>query len=336
MAATIAMSQNDIKRVLAWSTCSQLGYMMAGLGVGAFSAGLFHLFTHAFFKAMLFLGSGAVILGCHHEQDIRKMGGLKSIMPYTWISFLIGTMSISGFPFMSGWFSKDEIITAALHRDPLIGGVLILTAGMTAFYMFRLYFLVFHGNYRGDHKAHEVASVMYIPLLLLMIPSIFVGGWLGFNPDVFLKGLEGVNAWGSFVFWGHPHVEKIDANLMAMSTGVAVIGFVIAWLMYMAKSINWNKEIVEKENPIWKFSYHKWYMDELYGYLVGGVFLPIFSRAWKWTDSVLIDGIVNSSSLMVTATGEVLKYAQTGRGQYYALVVFASVALIAWIAFLGS
>lgn len=336
MAATIAMSQNDIKRVLAWSTCSQLGYMIAGLGVGAFSAGLFHLFTHAFFKAMLFLGSGAVILGCHHEQDIRKMGGLRSIMPYTWITFLIGTMSISGFPFMSGWFSKDEIITSAMHSNPTIGWILILTAGMTAFYMFRLYFLVFHGNYRGDHKAHEVASVMYIPLLILMIPSIFVGGVLGFNSNVFLNGAEGVNSWGSFIFWQHPHVEKIDAGLMALSTGVAVVGFVISWLMYMAKSITFNKELVEKENPLWKFSYHKWYMDELYGRIVNGFFLPIFNRAWKWTDSVIIDGIVNSTGMMTTATGEVLKHAQTGRGQYYALVIFASVALIAWIAFLGS
>ncbi len=335
MAATIAMSQNDIKRVLAWSTCSQLGYMMAGLGVGAFSAGLFHLFTHAFFKAMLFLGSGAVIIGCHHEQDIRKMGGLRKIMPFTAYPFLIGCLSISGFPGLSGWFSKDEIVAAAMHANPAIGWLLIATAGLTAFYMFRLYFLVFEGKYRGDHKAHEVAPVMWMPLVFLAFPSMFAGGLLGYSADSF-KGLEGVNAWSAFVYWVQPHGEKVNTDVLLISTGVAIVGIVISYLTYIAKVTQINKSLVESNSIIWRISYNKWYFDEIYMGFVNKLLLPFFNSIWKFVDTVVIDNIVNASSLITSAIGEVLKYTQTGRGQYYALVIFMWVALLTWIVFLAS
>jgi len=336
MAATIAMSQNDIKRVLAWSTCSQLGYMMAGLGVGAFSAGLFHLFTHAFFKAMLFLGSGAVIIGCHHEQDIRKMGGLRKIMPFTAITFLIGTLSISGFPFLSGWFSKDEIVAAAMHYNPVIGWILIATAGLTAFYMFRLYFTVFEGQYRGDHKAHEVTPVMWLPLVCLAVPSIFAGGLLGFTKEAFLEGGKAANAWSKFVYFNHPHIEGVDWTVLGVSTVVALGGIAFAYLMYVVKSITWNKSIVESNNIIYRFSLNKWYFDDLYGAMVNKGILPLFNNTWKFMDTVIIDNIVNGASLVTSASGEVLKYTQTGRGQYYALVIFMWVALLTWIIYIAS
>lgn len=333
MAATIAMSQNDVKRVLAWSTCSQLGYMMAALGLGAYSAGLFHLFTHAFFKAMLFLGSGAVILGCHHEQDIRKMGGLRGIMPFTATTFLIGTLSISGFPFLSGWFSKDEIIAAAWHHNQPIAWILIFTAFLTAFYMFRLYFLVFEGKYRGEHKAHEVAPVMYVPLLVLAIPSLFVGGALGWD-NAFFAGTEFVNHWATFVYWEHPHAEAVNLMPLGISTVAGLLGIFIAFMMYVLKSIPINKTMVETENPLWKFSYRKWMIDELYFSILDKGILPFFRQIWKWVDSFIIDNIVNGSGIMTNVSGEVLKYTQTGRGQYYALVIFLWVGLIAWIAYL--
>ncbi len=335
MAATIAMSQNDIKRVLAWSTCSQLGYMMAGLGVGAFSAGLFHLFTHAFFKAMLFLGSGAVILGCHHEQDIRKMGGLGKVMPWTSLTFLIGTLSISGFPFLSGWFSKDEIVAAAMHYNSGIGWALIATAGLTAFYMFRLYILVFMGQYRGDHKAHEVSPVMWLPLVFLAFPSLIAGGILGYNADSF-AGKEGVNAWSAFVHFNHPHAEAVDLNVLMTSTAVALVGIAASFALYHFKMSDINTKLVESKNILWKISYHKWYFDEMYGGLVNKGLLPLFNNVWKFVDTVIIDNIVNGSSLVTSAAGEVLKYTQNGRGQYYALVIFMWVALLTWIIFISS
>jgi len=335
MAATIALSQNDIKRVLAWSTCSQLGYMMAGLGVGAFSAGLFHLFTHAFFKAMLFLGSGAVILGCHHEQDIRKMGGLRKIMPFTALTFLIGTLSISGFPGLSGWFSKDEIVAAAMHSNPFIGWALIATAGLTAFYMFRLYFLVFEGKYRGDHKAHEVAPVMWLPLVFLAVPSIAAGYLLGYNADAF-SGVGGVNAWSSFVYFQHPHVEKVDMGVLTTSTIIALVGIGISYAMYMMNAIPINKKLVESRSLAWRISYNKWYFDEIYMGILNKGILPLFNNVWKFVDTVIIDNIVNGASLITSAFGEVLKYTQTGKGQYYALVIFMWVALLTWIVYVAS
>ncbi len=336
MAATIAMSQNDIKRVLAWSTCSQLGYMMAGLGVGAFSAGLFHLFTHAFFKAMLFLGSGAVILGCHHEQDIRKMGGLRKIMPYTGATFLIGTLAIAGVPPFSGFFSKDEVVAAAMHYNPFIGWALIATAGLTAFYMFRLYFLVFTGDYRGDHKAHEVAPVMWLPLAFLSIPSMAAGGFLGWNTDSFVNHLEGVNPWSAFIYFNHPHAEAVDVGVMTTSTIVALLGIVVAYIVYVAKSWTPNKGLVESNNIFYRISLNKWYFDEIYGAALEKGILPLFNNVWKFIDTVIIDNIVNGTSLITSASGEVLKYTQTGRGQYYALVIFMWVALLTWIIFMSS
>ncbi|MBC7998442.1 MAG: NADH-quinone oxidoreductase subunit L, partial [Leptolyngbya sp.] len=336
MAATIAMSQYDIKRVLAWSTVSQLGYMFVGLGAGAFTGGLFHLFNHAFFKAMLFLCSGAVIHGLAGEQDIRKMGGLKKAMPWTAGCFLIGCLSISGCPGLSGFFSKDEIIGAATTMDWRLGAVMILTAGLTAFYMFRVYFMTFEGAYRGNAHAHESPPVMVAPLVVLAIPSIF-SGYLGFNFDILSKipfngetGPAVANAFASFVYFKQPHFEGMNGVVMLSSIGMALAGFLVAYLMYVAGSIKWNQAITESKSPLiqglYQFSFNKWYFDDLYMGLLQKGILPGFKTMWNLLDMLVVDNIVNGVGMLTAGTGEALRYAQNGRGQYYALVIFGWVA----------
>lgn len=340
MAATIAMSQYDIKRVLAWSTCSQLGYMFVGLGCGAFTGGIFHLFNHAFFKAMLFLCSGAVIHGLHGEQDIRKMGGLNKSMPITHFCFLIGTLAISGFPLFSGFFSKDEIIGAAMHTHPVIGWLMMATAGMTAFYMFRLYFMTFTGGYRGDAHPHESPASMTWPLLVLAVPSM-LSGYLGFNPANLSGGNpeHGLpNHFAAFVFGPMgPHFEGANIPLMTISVCVALAGFALAFAMYQTKTVHINKSFAEAKegfpNLLYNFSFNKWYMDDVYFGLVDRVFLPTFRKVWSLVDQVIVEGIVNGIGLVTMSMGEVLKYLQNGRGQYYALVIFAAVAGISWLAY---
>ncbi len=345
MAATIAMSQYDIKRVLAWSTCSQLGYMFVGLGVGAFTGGIFHLFNHAFFKAMLFLCSGAVIHGLHGQQDIREMGGLKKSMPIAHICFLIGTLSISGFPLFSGFFSKDEIIGAAMVHHPFIGWLMMLTAGMTAFYMFRLYFMTFTGEYRGSAHPHESSPAMTWPLLVLAVPSILTG-YLGFNIANLQPALAGAspehglpNHFAAFIFGPNgPHFEGANVTMMGISIAFGLAGFAIAYLMYLTRTLHFNKTFAESKegmaNLIYNMSFNKWYMDDIYFGIVDRVLLPAYKNVWTFVDMVIVEGVVNGVGLVTMSIGEVLKYLQNGRGQYYALVIFAAVAGIAWISYI--
>ncbi len=345
MAATIAMSQYDIKRVLAWSTCSQLGYMFVGLGVGAFTGGIFHLFNHAFFKAMLFLCSGAVIHGLHGQQDIREMGGLKKSMPITHICFLIGTLAISGFPLFSGFFSKDEIIGAAMVSHPVIGWLMMLTAGMTAFYMFRLYFMTFTGAYRGSAHPHESPAAMTWPLLVLAVPSM-LSGYLGFNVANLPAAFSGAshehglpNHFAAFIYGPHgPHFEGANLTMMGISLAVGVAGFAVAYLMYLTRTLHFNKTFAEAKSGfpqlIYNMSFNKWYMDNIYFGIVDRVLLPAFKNAWTFVDMRIVEGVVNGAGLVTMSIGEVLKYLQNGRGQYYALVIFAAVAGIAWISYI--
>lgn len=345
MAATIAMSQYDIKRVLAWSTCSQLGYMFVGLGVGAFTGGIFHLFNHAFFKAMLFLCSGAVIHGLHGEQDIRQMGGLNKSMPITHFCFLIGTLAISGFPLFSGFFSKDEIIGQAMVVCPPIGCLMMLTAGMTAFYMFRLYFMTFTGSYRGAAHPHESPAAMTWPLLVLSVPSMLTG-YLGFNYLNLPAAMSGASAehglpnhFAAFVYGpAGPHFEGANLTMMGISIVVATVGFIFAYLMYLTRTLHINKNFAEAKDGLYQMAYNmsfnKWYIDDIYFGLVDNVFLPLFKKVWSFVDMVLIEGVVNGAGLVTMSMGEVLKFLQNGRGQYYALVIFAAVAGIAWIAYI--
>jgi NAD(P)H-quinone oxidoreductase subunit 5 len=345
MAATIAMSQFDIKRILAWSTVSQLGYMFVGLGVGAYAGSIFHLFNHAFFKAMLFLCSGAVIHGLHGEQDIRKMGGLAKYMPITAICCLIGTLSISGCPGLSGFFSKDEIIGAACKFNGLLGAVTILTALLTAFYMFRLYFMTFHGDYRGTVKPHESPPVMTFPLVALAVPSIF-SGYLGFN----IKSLQGLSFNGvesagqpthfaSFIYFGHaPEFSGVNGAIMASSILAAVFGFLVAYTVYVLRSWKINTDIVASQNPLISFAYnfslHKWRFDDLYLWLVESCVMPAFRTIWKWVDMFVVDNLVDAAGLVTVGVGEIFRLSQNGRGQYYALVIFGWVAGLTFIAFL--
>ncbi len=341
MAATIAMSQFDIKRALAWSTVSQLGYMFVGLGAGyyangefhsAYSGGLFHLFNHAFFKAMLFLCSGAVIHGVHGEQDMRKMGGLAKHMPFTNTCFLIGCISISGFPGFSGFFSKDEIIAGAYKVSEPLAYLMILTAGMTAFYMFRAYFMTFAGEYRGEAHPHEAPPSMWVPLVALAVPSIS-SGWLGVNPQAWSQLFSGASPtpfhtpFANFVYFGHPEGEAINAAIMTASVVAALLGLVLAYLVYVSKAVNINAAIAANMPAIYKFSLNKWYFDELYMSLVGGL-LKIYNGLWEAVDKVFVDGIVNGSATVTKQIGNNLRYTENGQSQYYALMIFS------WVAFL--
>lgn len=344
MAATIAMSQFDIKRILAWSTVSQLGYMFVGLGTGAYTAGIFHLFNHAFFKAMLFLCSGAVIHGLHGEQDIRKMGGLGKYMPITGWCFLIGALSISGCPGLSGFFSKDEIIASACKFNFWLGAVMIITALMTAFYMFRAYFMTFEKEYRGDAHPHESPLVMTVPLIILAVPSV-ISGYLGVNLNSFANlRFDGIETtplptfFASFIHPGQwPEFEGINGQIMACSILASVLGFLAAWAVYKSRTWQINTTIATSKNSlvaaIYKFSFNKWYFDELYLYFAQKVVLPVFDNVWLWVDKYIVDNIVNLTALITMSIGELMKLGQNGKGQYYALVIFAWVAGLTFVAF---
>lgn len=337
MAATIALSQFDIKRTLAWSTVSQLGYMFVGLGAGAFTGGIFHLFNHAFFKAMLFLCSGAVIHGLHGEQDMRNMGGLKQSMRWTALCFLIGTISISGFPPFSGFFSKDEIISSALAYSKPIGIIMIVTAALTAFYMFRMYFMTFAGKYRGSAHPHESPWVMVVPLLVLAIPSIF-SGFVGFNFAALAahEGSVPANGFASFVYFQHPHYEALDYAGMGISIAASALGLICAYLIYVKGTLKINEQIAQSKNPVvaflYDFSFNKWRFDDLYYALVRG-FINTIGFIWSLIDKWIVDGIVNAVGILTLGSGYVLRYTQNGRGQYYALVIFAWVAGLCWFTF---
>ncbi|MFM8241823.1 MAG: NADH-quinone oxidoreductase subunit L [Crocinitomicaceae bacterium] len=274
VAAFIAMKQNDIKKVLAYSTVSQLGFMFVALGLGAYTVALFHVTTHAFFKALLFLGSGSVIHANHHEQDITKMGGLKKYMPTTHLVFLIGTLAISGFPFLSGFFSKDEIFAAAFGHGYLVFGLMVLAAAMTTTYMFRMYFLVFHGTFRGDSHTekhlHESGSLMTLPLIVLAILSV-IGGAL--NLPSFLAG--------DHAHWMNHFLEETTLGLALvhphhLEDGTA-IGIMIGTTLITLSLIFWAYSVYAKTNyPISKeqqfkgwaeWSSNKLYIDELYNAL---------------------------------------------------------------------
>jgi len=378
MGATIAITQNDIKKGLAFSTMSQLGYMVMAMGVGAYSAGLFHLMTHAYFKAMLFLGSGSVIHGMEavvgHDpvlaQDMRLMGGLRKYMPVTAYTFLIGTLAICGIPPFAGFWSKDEILGATFAVNPALWAVGWLTAGLTAFYMFRMYFSTFEGSFRGNdegirrdlklaqlqgqglslgpgamnpqeltldapgsdrddhdhdhaHEPHESPFSMTFPLMALAVPSVLIG----------LVGTPFANYFEAFI---HPPGEVAEAletaeafdwsefALMAgSSVAIAVVGIIISVLMYRTKVID-PGAIAAKVPFLYNLSLNKWYIDEIYDV----VFVQGSRKLAKQVLAVdvrIVDGIVNLAGLVTLVTGEGLKYLETGRAQFYALIVFGAV-----------
>jgi NADH-quinone oxidoreductase subunit L len=298
VAATIALTQYDIKKVLAYSTVSQLGYMFIGVGVGGYAAAVFHLMTHAFFKACLFLGSGSVIHAMHHEQDMRKMGGLKAWMPITFTTFFISVLAIAGFPPFAGFFSKDEILwLAASGHHWEIWFFALCGAGMTAFYMFRQLFMTFYGECRADHHTrehlHESPSVMTMPLVVLAAGAVLAG----------FIGLPAVLGGSQFAHWLEPviHHEEhhgshaLEWGLMALSVGVASLGAFIAYLMYRRESLSPEIFTNLAGGFFHRLFDRKWYVDEIYQFLfVNGSLL--LAKVLSAFDAYIIDGIVNGSA----------------------------------------
>ncbi|MBM4261913.1 MAG: NADH-quinone oxidoreductase subunit L [Deltaproteobacteria bacterium] len=298
VAATIALTQYDIKKVLAYSTVSQLGYMFIGIGVGAYSAAVFHLMTHAFFKACLFLGSGSVIHAMHHEQDMRKMGGLKQWMPITYATFFISVLAIAGFPPLAGFFSKDEILWLAFsgHHE-VIWFLALCGAGMTSFYMFRQLFMTFYGKCRADHHTqehlHESPSVMTMPLVILAIGAVLAG----------FIGLPAVLGGSQFAHWLEPVIKHgehhgshaAEWTLMAVSVCVASFGAFLAYLMYRKESLSPNVFVNLGGGRFYRLFDRKWYLDEIYQavFVNGCLLLAQFLSAF---DKYIVDGIVNASA----------------------------------------
>jgi len=320
-AATIGLAQNDIKKVFAYSTVSQLGYMFLGLGLGAYSAGIFHLMTHAFFKALLFLGAGSVIHGLSGEQDLRHMGGLRKAMPITFITLGIASLSISGVPGFAGFYSKDAILAAAFESaSPWMFWVGAATAGITAFYVFRAYFLTFFGKYRGHHHPHESPFVMTFPLMVLAVFSI--GG-----------GFLSVPQWLSPMF---PVAEHGNMQPMIISASFGVGGILLATLLYVIVP-SLSDSVKSAAGPIYTLLANKYYVDELYAAVIVKP-LTLISRTvlWRGVDEGLIDtGLVNGLGKVVQALGEVARRWQSGSIRNSATWILAGSLLLIFILGLG-
>ena len=353
-AATIGITQVDIKKVLAYSTISQLGYMVLAVGVGAFSAGIFHLMTHAFFKACLFLGAGSVMHAMSNHTDIRIMGGLRKYMPATFVTFFVSTLAIAGIPGMSGFFSKDEILWQSFSSSYggfwlwLIGA---FAAGLTAFYMFRLVFMTFFGKLRADEKiaghVHESPKTMTTPLVLLAMLSV-IGGFIGI-PAIFGGG-------NHFEHFMHPVFEKstqiradalaaqghvvhnnhsVEWLLMGIVFVIVLLGIGTAYLFYIKKT-NLPGIISGRFKIIYKLVLNKYYVDEIYNYLIVQPIKNISDfLLWKFIDEKIIDGAVNGTGNIVRFTSRKIRGIQTGFVQNYALVfVFGVILLLFYLVFI--
>lgn len=340
MAAYIALTATDIKKVLAFSTISQLGYMVTAMGLGGMTAGTFHLMTHAFFKALLFLGAGSVIHGAH-EQDIRQLGGLFSKMKHTGATFVIASLAIAGVPPLSGFWSKDEILLEAYQEGHfVVYGVLLLTAFMTAFYMFRLVFMTFFGKARNPEiHAHESPTLMTFPLWCLAIGAIFVG----------IPGSPFMDNWFQTFLTGEHHAAAIDWMVMGSSIAAGVLGIGLAAVLYLAKP-QWPVAIANTFRPLYLLSVNQFWIDDIYSVLIlnpfqaFGEFLFGFdrlvidglvnssatamqkmSKIQLWIDRNIVDGLVNLTGRGTVIGGDILKLFQTGSTQFYLLITCVSV-----------
>lgn len=323
-AATIALRQNDIKKVLAYSTVSQLGYMFLALGSGAYVAAVFHVMTHAFFKALLFLGSGSVIHAMSGQQDIRFMGGLKGKLKITYWTFLIGCLAIAGIIPFSGFFSKDSILLAAFEHNKILYIIGLITAGLTAFYMFRLLFITFHGGFRGTEEqrqhVHESPAAMTIPLIVLAILSI-IGGFVGI-PEVFMKGGDRLSAYlAPVVSIAEYHVEhSTEFLLMGLATVISVVAILIAWLRY-------RQYREEQPSALTRTLENKWYVDEIYDAII----VKPMNRLGKFANSVLeksvIDGLVNGIGRLIGYGSRQMRWLQSGQVGSYVLLMVISMVL---------
>jgi NADH-quinone oxidoreductase subunit L len=347
-AATIGLAQNDIKRVLAYSTVSQLGYMFLACGVAAFTAGIFHLMTHAFFKALLFLGAGSVIHAMSDQQDMRYMGGLKKYLPITFVTMFIATLAIAGIPGLSGFFSKDEILWKAFSSQfghPLFWVLGVVTAGLTAFYMFRLVFMTFYGKERMDDNTrahiHESPKSMTIPLMILAVLSV-IGGFVGV-PHIFFGATNYFEHWLAPVMAGASQTAASHAlaagggdtgtewGLMLVSVALVLVSIYLAYLLYN-KRTEIATSLRERFSLLHKVLLNKYYIDEFYGAIIvrPAVYLSLF--LWKVFDVVVIDGFLDGSAARYQEISQFLRTGQTGRVRTYAtLFVFGVVLVIAFM-----
>ncbi|MCD7034649.1 NADH-quinone oxidoreductase subunit L [Metabacillus sp. GX 13764] len=315
-AASIGLVQTDIKRVLAYSTVSQLGYMMLALGAGSYEAGVFHLVTHAFFKALLFLAAGSVIHAVH-TQNIREMGGLWKKLRFTGPLFLIGALSISGFPLLSGFFSKDEILAAAWNGNPGFFWVAVVAAFFTSFYMFRLFFLIFTGEEKAAASPKEPGAAMLLPMLILGVLAVFAGymntPWFG----TFLS--DWLNS-------GHPAHHDSPAWIMILASAVSLLGILLAYLMYGKGSI--RRDFLSSRIPgIHRVLYDKYYMDDIYGFtFIKGV--RFFAGFLEFFDRYLVGGVMKGIAGFISALGNLGSRVQSGNAQTYAAAAFAGLAVL--------
>jgi NADH-quinone oxidoreductase subunit L len=358
----LGIIQNDIKRVVAYSTLSQLGYMTVALGVSAYSVGVFHLMTHAFFKALLFLAAGSVIIGMHHDQDIRNMGGLRKYMPITWITSLVGSLALIGTPLFSGFYSKDSIIEA-VHASTLYGSgfanfAVVAGVFVTAFYSFRMYFLVFHGQERFRHKPfpgehdhhddhgahhephvpHESPWVVTAPLILLALPSVFIGYWTigpmlhgDFFKDSIIVNAAAHPAMAEIGKAFHGALAMATHSLMTLPFWLALAGVVTAWFFYL-KQPSIPAAIKARFEWVYKLLDNKYYMDWFNEHVLSAGARLLGTGLWKGGDVALIDGVmINGSARAVGAIAQLTRLFQTGHLYFYALVMLLGIfALMTW------
>ena len=331
-AASIALTQNDIKRVIAYSTCSQLGYMFFAAGVGAYNASIFHLTTHAFFKALLFLSAGSVIHAMHHEQDMRKMGGLFKKIPFTASMMWIGSLAIIGFPYLSGYYSKESILENAFYASNgiayfayLVG---ILTALLTAFYSWRLLFLTFHGENRSENKtydhAHESPLVMTAPLFILAIGSIFSGI---FFADYFI-GYYKKEFWDNAILLTESSHKYLPLTQSLISKSAVAIGILVCVLIY-SNNLNRAKNLSYNLDPLYSLSKNKWYVDELYHKVFVLTFFKLANFFWKKGDEKTIDGLgPNGVSWIISKSSSYVSLFQSGYLFHYAFAMLGGLVII--------
>ena len=331
-AASIALTQNDIKRVIAYSTCSQLGYMFFAAGVGAYNASIFHLTTHAFFKALLFLSAGSVIHAMHHEQDMRKMGGLFKKIPFTATMMWIGSLAIIGFPYLSGYYSKESILENAFYASNgiayfayLVG---ILTALLTAFYSWRLLFLTFHGENRSENKtydhAHESPLVMTVPLFILAIGSIFSGI---FFADYFI-GYYKKEFWDNAILLTESSHKYLPLTQSLISKSAVAIGILVCVLIY-SNNLNRAKNLSYNLDPLYSLSKNKWYVDELYHKVFVLTFFKLANFFWKRGDEKTIDGLgPNGVSWIISKSSSYVSLFQSGYLFHYAFAMLGGLVII--------
>ena len=331
-AASIALTQNDIKRVIAYSTCSQLGYMFFAAGVGAYNASIFHLTTHAFFKALLFLSAGSVIHAMHHEQDMRKMGGLFKKIPFTATMMWIGSLAIIGFPYLSGYYSKESILENAFYASNgiayfayLVG---ILTALLTAFYSWRLLFLTFHGENRSNNKTydhvHESPLVMTVPLFILAIGSIFSGI---FFADYFI-GYYKKEFWDNAILLTESSHKYLPLTQSLISKSAVAIGILVCVLIY-SNNLNRAKNLSYNLDPLYSLSKNKWYVDELYHKVFVLTFFKLANFFWKRGDEKTIDGLgPNGVSWIISKSSSYVSLFQSGYLFHYAFAMLGGLVII--------